>query len=554
MDYLGIITTACGGFGLFIYGMYVLADGLRKMAGDKMKRLLEALTRNKFLGVLLGAGVTAIIQSSSATTVMVVGFVNAGLMELSQAVGVIMGANVGTTATSWIVSSVEWAAALKPDNIAPLAMAVGASLVLFTKTGKLRESGAIVAGFGMLFLGMGMMSSGLRPLASSQAFVEAFLSFGHNPLLGILAGLGVTAIVQSSSASVGILQSLAINGMVPWNAAVYIIMGQNIGTCVTALLSAVGAKRNARAAAYVHLLFNVIGSVVFAAAAVIYFKFFNKAFGFSMITSTEISVVHTVFNVATTVLLFGFSNGLVALARRMANVAGEGDKPTIATFLDPRMLNNPHAALENSRKEISRLGHMALENLACAKAAVLSMDAEKVDAVVKREKDIDKLTDAISHYMVKILSSPAGLSERENEWVSTYFHTLQDIERVGDHAENLSELAENLISVKTAFSEAAKAEIAEMMENSARCFELAIYAFETGDRDSAQKARDLEDVADKLESRFRDSHIRRLGDGTCLVSGDISFVNALTDLERVADHANNIAKVVLGLPKHSKKR
>ena len=283
-EYIKVIFTLVGGLGLFIYGMQIMADGLQKSAGNKMKKLLEVLTNNKFMGVLVGAVVTAIIQSSSATTVMVVGFVNAGLMNLAQAVGVIMGANIGTTVTGWLVSSAEWAKFLNPSELAPLAIAIGVGMILFAKKKSVKQVGEIIAGFGILFIGLDMMGGAVKPFRESPVFKNAFLTLGKNPILGILAGFAVTAIIQSSSASVGILQSLARYSLVPWNAAVYIIMGQNIGTCVTALFSSIGASKNAKRTAYIHLLFNVIGTIVFAVIGIVYFKYINHTFGESLIT------------------------------------------------------------------------------------------------------------------------------------------------------------------------------------------------------------------------------------------------------------------------------
>ena len=318
MNYVNIIVPFVGGLGMFIYGMQIMAQGLENAAGNKMKTLLEILTKNKLLGVLLGAAITAVIQSSSATTVMVVGFVNAGIMNLTQAMGVIMGANIGTTVTGWLVSSVEWAKFLSPSTLAPIAIMIGVIVMLTGKRYATKEISNIIIGFGLLFVGISTMSSAVEPLQDSAVFRSVFTTLGANPFLGILAGTGVTAIIQSSSASVGILQSLAAAGLVPFNAAIYIIMGQNIGTCVTALLSSIGAKRNAKTAAFMHLLFNVIGTVIFSVGAIIFFQVINPAAGLGQITQTEISLVHTIFNIGTTVLLFPASGRLLSLQRKSA--------------------------------------------------------------------------------------------------------------------------------------------------------------------------------------------------------------------------------------------
>ena len=320
MDYVSIIIPFVGGLGMFIYGMQIMAQGLENAAGDRMKSLLGVLTKNKFFGVLLGAFITAVIQSSSATTVMVVGFVNAGIMNLQQAMGVIMGANVGTTITGWLVSSVEWAEFLSPSTLAPLAIMLGVIIMLTGKRRSSKDVSSIVIGFGLLFVGISTMSASVAPLKDSEAFCSIFVKLGHNPILGIIAGAVVTAVIQSSSASVGILQSLAAAGLVPFGAAIYIIMGQNIGTCVTAILSSMGAKKNAKTAALMHLLFNIIGTVLFSIVAIIYLKTVNPAWATGTITQTQISMVHTIFNIATTVMLFPLSDYIIKLAKKIGKV------------------------------------------------------------------------------------------------------------------------------------------------------------------------------------------------------------------------------------------
>ena len=320
MNYLNIIIPFVGGLGMFIYGMQIMASGLENAAGNKMKSLLEALTRNKLMGVMLGALITAVIQSSSATTVMVVGFVNAGIMNLTQAMGVIMGANIGTTITGWLVSSAEWASFLKPSTLAPIAIMLGVVIMLTGKRKTSKEVASIIIGFGLLFVGISTMSDAVSPLKEVEAFCNLFVKLGGNPILGILVGAAVTAIIQSSSASVGILQSLAAAGLVPFNAAIYIIMGQNIGTCVTAMMSSVGAKKNAKTAALMHLLFNIIGTVIFSVASIAFFTIVNPVWSHGNITQTQISTVHTVFNITTTVLLFPISNLIVKLAKKIGKV------------------------------------------------------------------------------------------------------------------------------------------------------------------------------------------------------------------------------------------
>ncbi|MEG0109063.1 MAG: Na/Pi cotransporter family protein, partial [Lachnospiraceae bacterium] len=346
MNYASIIIPFVGGLGMFIYGMQIMAAGLENAAGNRMKTLLEVLTKNKFFGVLLGAFITAVIQSSSATTVMVVGFVNAGIMNLTQAMGVIMGANVGTTVTGWLVSSVEWAKFLSPATLAPIAIMVGVVIMLIGKRRSTKDIASIIIGFGLLFVGITTMSAAVAPLKESASFCHAFVTLGKSPLLGILAGAGVTAIIQSSSASVGILQSLAAAGLVPMSAAIYIIMGQNIGTCVTAMLSSMGAKKNAKTAALMHLLFNIIGTVIFSIIAIVVFKLINPSLGTGNITQTEISIVHTIFNIGTTILLFPVSDLIIKLAKKIGH-AEEDVKDDSQVLLDARMLQTPSIALQS---------------------------------------------------------------------------------------------------------------------------------------------------------------------------------------------------------------
>ena len=364
MSYVDIIIPFVGGLALFIYGMQIMAQGLQNAAGSKMKQLLKALTQNKVMGVLLGAVVTAIIQSSSATTVMVVGFVNAGLMDLTQSMSVIMGANIGTTVTGWLVSSVEWAKFLSPAVIAPVVLMAGVVIMITAKKVSHKEISSIIIGFGVLFIGIEMMSDAVYPLRESEVFKTLFITLGDNPLLGILAGATVTAIIQSSSASVGILQTLAASGLVPFDAAVYIIMGQNIGTCITAMLSGIGTSRNAKCASYMHLLFNIIGTVLFSILSIIYFKMLNPQAGFGTISQTQISIIHTIFNIATTALLFPFSGYIIALAKKInhASVQEEQDESELV-HLDDRLLETPSFAVQSAVLEVVRMGYIVEKNL-----------------------------------------------------------------------------------------------------------------------------------------------------------------------------------------------
>lgn len=545
LDYATIILGFAGGLGLFIYGMQVMASGLQKAAGNSLKKILEVLTKNKFLGVLLGIGVTAIIQSSSATTVMVVGFVNAGLMNLQQTVGIIMGANIGTTVTGWLVSSVQWAGVFSPENLAPIAVFIGAALAIFSKKQTVNQIGEILVGFGMLFIGIEMMSTGVEPLQHLPAFKEAFTQFGRNPLLGVLVGAVVTAVIQSSSASVGILQSLSLTGLVSWNSAVYIIMGQNIGTCVTALLSSVGTSKNAKGAAYIHLLFNVIGSVFFSILAAIFFTFYHD-FGFQKIGMVEISLIHTGFNIANTVIMFPFSGLFVKMAEKLAAVTSKnaGDDETVPVHLDDRILSTPSIAMSNCTKEIVRLGNMSLKNLTAACESLENRDGSRVEKILEREKNIDNLTKAITAYLVKLCNS--NLTKQENTNATGMFHIVNDMERIGDHAENIIEMTQQMIADDLELSKKGIDDLKKMAEESLKSVRNCIIALSDNDIDFAEKVIKEEERVDNLEKQIRGEHMQRLTSGECNPRVGVIFLDALTNLERVSDHALNVAQGVIG--------
>lgn len=531
-----------GGLALFIYGMQIMAQGLQNAAGSKMKKMLEVLTKNKLMGVLLGAFVTAIIQSSSATTVMVVGFVNAGLMNLMQAMSVIMGANIGTTVTGWLVSSVEWAEFLSPSTMAPIVVMVGVIALITAKKNKQKEIASILIGFGILFIGIDMMSGAVKPLRDSEVFRTAFITLGANPLLGVLAGAIVTAIIQSSSASVGILQTLAVAGLVPFNAAVYVIMGQNIGTCITAMLSSIGASRNAKSAAYMHLLFNIIGTVIFSILSIIYFKMINPALGEELITITQISIVHTSFNIATTVLLFPFSNGIIYLAKKL-NKVKETEEEKVIVHLDDRVLETPSVAVQLAVKEVIRMGNIALKNLDASVNCLYNKNPDEIEQVMKREEKIDNICDGINQYVVKICSKP--ISEMENNMATSLLHLVDDIERIGDHCENIAEIASEMHDSKTTFSNTAMSELKEIVKHSFTSFAEAIKAFENFDIEAARNVVREEDIVDELRSKLRIAHIQRLASNECSAEPGIYFLDILTNLERISDHSLNIAQVVL---------
>ncbi len=542
MKYVNIIIPFLGGLGMFIYGMQIMAQGLENAAGNRMKSLLEALTKNKILGVLLGALITAVIQSSSATTVMVVGFVNAGIMNLTQAMGVIMGANIGTTITGWIVSAGEWAAFLKPSTLAPIAIMAGVIVMLVGKRRSSKDVASVVIGFGLLFIGISTMSDAVEPLQQSETFKNLFVSLGGNPIFGIVVGAVVTAIIQSSSASVGILQSLAAAGLVPFNAAVYIIMGQNIGTCITAILSSVGAKKNAKTAALMHLLFNIIGTIIFSAAVITFFLTVKPDWAFGTITQTQIGAVHTVFNIATTVLLFPVSGLIIKLAKKIGRVEQADEVDTVVS-LDDRMLETPAIALQATITEVGKMGAMVRETLEVVRNVLFTKKREDIEAVRKDEDIVDQYCAGITEYALKITGLQIGDKEHQN--VARLVQVVSDLERVGDYCENISEFAETMVEKKLTFTEVGAAGLREMFEVCVDSFRYAMEAFVEGDKEKALLAIEKETLADELEAELRAKHIKRLTNNECNTESGIVFLDTLVCLERISDHARNIAEEVL---------
>ena len=549
LDHLGNLFAFAGGLGMFLYGMNVMADGLQKTAGNKMRQLLGYLTNNRFLGVLVGALVTAIIQSSSATTVMVVGFVNAGIMNLTQAAGVIMGANVGTTITAWLVSANEWAGALKPEFFAPLILAIGAFIVTFSNKQKLNQKAEIAVGFGVLFIGLSFMSSSIGVYQSSPIFAKAFEVLGGNRILGILVGAVVTAIIQSSSASVGILQTLAMKGIVNWRSAVFITLGQNIGTCITALLSSAGANKTAKRAAVIHLSFNIIGAAIYGIIMTIFFGVFDHL-AMQHISSTEISIFHSIFNVSVTVLLFPFANVLVKLSGLIIHEEPEDEEDEeveemVLRHLDPRILETPSFAVENAVKEVVRMGDIVLKNMKrVTKEAMNPQPSEKqLDKVFRDEKVINHLETMITGYLVKI--SNLALTEKQSKIVTDLFYTISDIERAGDHVENIAEFMQIKHDDKIAFSDLAKDELHKMTAQVIKTFDYAIRAIEKDDVEIAKQAIQGEEEVDRMEKKYRKQHIERLERESCIPEAGVIYIDMMTSLERISDYADNIANYII---------
>lgn len=548
MEHIEMLFRFAGGLGMFLYGMNVMADGLQKSAGDRMKHLLEFLTRNRVMGILVGAGVTAIIQSSSATTVMVVGFVNAGLMTLVQAVGVIMGANIGTTITAWLVSMSEWGAVLKPEFFAPLLIGIGAFMLLFAKKEKAKDVSEILIGFGVLFVGLSFMSDSITPYRDAPIFSEAFRILGSNPILGILTGLVVTAVIQSSSASVGILQTLAANGVVNWSSAVFITLGQNIGTCVTALLSSLGANRTAKRAAVIHLLFNVIGAVVFGIGMFVIFSF-NRVWAGAQVNSVGISIFHTVFNILNTVILYPFANTLVKLSGVLVKEpvtqeeeeTGE-DGACGLPHLDSRLLETPSFAVEGAVKEVVRMGELALLHMQTVFDAVRTGNRKWVDKAFQIEQTMNKYEKQMVEYLAQL--SKGSLTERQRLTVGNLVYTVSDLERIGDHCDNIAELAQSMIQDDLSFSQEAMKGFEEITELAMDSVKAAVLARETERMAYVQQVIQIEDEIDDLEEDLRTEHIDRLARNECSAAKGVFFLDMLSDIERIADHANNIVGYV----------
>ena len=537
-----------GGLGMFLYGMNTMADGMQKTAGSRMSQFLGMLTNNRFMAVCLGALITAIIQSSGATTVMVVGFVSAGILNLTQAVGVIMGANIGTTITAWIVSLSQLGSAMevmKPVFYAPLLIGIGAMMILFSKKQKQHTIGEILVGLGLLFIGLEFMSSSISPYTDAPIFAKAFQVLGGNPLLGMLIGALVTALLQSSSASVGILQTLAMNGVVTTNAAIYITLGQNIGSCVTAMLSSMGGSRTAKRAAVMHLCFNIIGAILFGVLGFVLFLL-RPDVAVSNINAVEISVFHTVFNLTNTALLFPFAKQLVNLSgvlvkekEESAEVVEDDEEAATLKHLDERIFESPAFAVETAALEGVHMGQITLENVNRAIDAIITGNLDEIESVYKVEKTINNMEKMLTEYLIKI--DNLSLTEHQKLVVNDLFYSVSDIERVGDHAENLAESASYLAERKLSFSDTGVEDLEAIGGTVLKSFEAAIEARNTGNMDVVRKVSQYEDEVDNLEEELREKHIERLSSGKCNPSSGVIFLDIISNLERISDHAYNLA-------------
>lgn len=529
-----------GGLGLFLYGMNVMSEGLETAAGDSMKRIVEKLTTNRILAVIVGAIVTVLVQSSSATTVMVVGFVNAGVMNLVQAVGVIMGANIGTTITAQLV-------AFKLTDIAPIAIALGVVLRMTAKKSQTKNIANVLIGFGILFLGMGTMSAAMKPLRSNQGFVDLLQSFGQGtPLsifLGVLAGFGVTAVVQSSSATTAILVTMAAAGLLDLQSAMPMLFGANIGTCVTAMLSSIGANKTAKRAALVHLLFNVIGALVFLIFLLQPTTWIVEWLGGE--PERQLANAHTVFNIANTLLMIPFAGVLVKVVQIMIPITedeAEEDSHGIK-YLDERILQTPSIAVVQVIKEVLHMGNITRRALEASHKAIINNDMNQAKKVFKYEKTINEMEHKIGDYLVKLSNS--NISDDQRNIIDGLFSTINDIERVGDHADNMAELAVTKIEGKIVFSEKAQEEFIQMSDKVLESFKKSLSSMKHDDTHIAKAVIEIEGEVDEMEKSLRRRHIRRLNENRCNTQAGIIFLDLISNLERVSDHASNVAIAVI---------
>ena len=528
---LEIAISLLGGLGLFLYGMNLMAEGLQKSAGDKLKKIVEKLTSNTVMGVLVGTVVTAIIQSSSAATVMVVGFVNAGIMSLSQAIGVIMGANIGTTVTAQLVS-------FKLEAIAPVALGIGIILYLFSKKEKTKELATILLGFGILFTGMEFMKDAVKPLAEYEGFRRALIYFGEHQFLGIIAGFAITGIIQSSSASMGMLIALASQGLIPLSSALPILYGDNIGTCVTSLLSSIGASRNAKRAATMHLTFNVIGTLIFVLMLNYPISALVKCLD-PTDAARQIANAHTIFNVVNVLILLPFAKYIVKIVLKIMPITEEESEATAATkYLDERIIQTPSIALGNTVKEVSRMGQKANKALEYSMNSLINKSMTDVEKTEKYEEHVNLLQKEILNYLLKLSKSP--LNDEERNKVDLLFNTVNDIERVSDHAENISELSRLAIEKDLQFSDTALEEMNNIYSKAKENFNVALKGLESYDKSIISKVYEIEDEVDALDKLYRKKHIERLNNGKCTIDSGVLFLDLLTNLERISDHSCNI--------------
>ena len=539
-----------GGLALFLFGMQYMGSGLEKASGGRLEQMLEKLTDSPIKGVFLGFVVTAVIQSSSATTVMVVGFVNSGIMKLRQAVGVIMGANIGTTVTAWILSlsglegDSVFVKMLKPESFSPLLALVGIIMLMVCKNSRKRDIGSILVGFAILMYGMSAMSSAVKPLADMPEFGELLLVF-NNPVLGVLAGAVLTGIIQSSSASVGILQALSTTGMLPYSTAMPIIMGQNIGTCVTAILSSIGAGRNAKRAACIHLYFNIIGTIIFLTGYYIIDAIVSFPFTDSMVTAQGIAIIHTTFNITTTVILLPFSRMLEKLAYLTIRdkQSTQAELKNDANLLDDRFLATPTFAIEQCQNVALNMADISVDSIKRAMKLVGNYSESEAESVNESESVIDNYEDRLGTFLVRL--SSRELSVADSKIATRLLHNIGDLERISDHAVNIVEVSKEMDEKHISFSSEATHEISVISSAVNEILDRTLNVLKTGDLEAASQIEPLEQVIDSLRDEIKSRHIDRLRDGRCTIELGFILADLLTNYERVSDHCSNLAACLI---------
>ncbi|WP_312612882.1 Na/Pi cotransporter family protein [Oscillibacter sp.] len=544
MDIFSVFTL-CGGLAFFLFGMNIMSSSLEKMAGGKLERTLKRMTSNPMKSLLLGAGITIAIQSSSAMTVMLVGLVNSGVMELGQTVGVIMGSNIGTTLTAWILSlsgirsDNVWVNLIKPESFSPLVALVGILLIMISKKQRRRDIGRIFMGFSILMYGMELMAASVSPLKDMPEFASILTAF-NNPMLGVLVGAVVTGVIQSSAASVGILQALAITGSITYGMAIPVIMGQNIGTCVTAILSSIGVSRNAKRVAAVHISFNIIGTVIclvllYGVGSVVDLTFMDKTAG-----AVSIALCHTIFNVFTTLMLLPAAKQLEKLACALVKTDTKKDQ---FAFLDPLLLRTPGAAINESVAMVGEMSKVARENVLLAVEQLESYSSAREARIMENEDKLDIYEDRLGDYLVQI--SRHGLSGESSRQVSRLLHSIGDFERMGDHALNVQESAQELHDKQLEFSDAARRELKVLMGALEDIMDQAMGCFASNDPEAAVRVEPLEETIDRLIEEIRLRHIDRLQCGACTIQLGFVLNDLLTNFERISDHCSNIAVSVI---------
>ena len=549
MDIFSIFTLA-GGLAFFLYGMNVMSCGLEKVAGGRLEKMLKSLTSNPLKSLALGAGITIAIQSSSALTVMLVGLVNSGIMELGQTIGIIMGSNVGTTLTAWILSlsgiesSNFFLKLIKPESFSPIVALVGILMIMGAKKDKNKNVGNILIGFSILMFGMQLMSDSMKPLADMPEFAGILTAF-TNPLLGVLVGAVVTGIIQSSAASVGILQALSLTGGITYGMALPIIMGQNIGTCVTALISSIGVSTNAKRVSAVHVSFNVIGTIVFL--SIFYLLNFIFRFGFiqDSINPVGIAFCHTVFNIATTILLLPFIKQIEKLAVWSVKVKSEEDEETV--FLDERLLLSPSFAIAECKKMTDKMAIMAKKNFFRSVKMVNKFSEKRMEKILRKEPKIDMYEDKLGTFLVKL--SNKNVIEQDGHEISKLLHCISDFERIGDHAVNILKVAKEMYEKQIEFSDDAKSALAEITKALSEIMDITCEAFIDNDINKAKRVEPLEQVIDILIGTAKDQHVARLQKGQCTIELGFMLTEVLNNIERVSDHCSNVAACLIQIDK-----